>query len=255
MTQRSTHTPVMSENSAGRFWLKRLGFGFFLGAAIATLEFAYYFPLVTHTIGIESFLSSIVLWCGESVLFALFVSGAEYSVKPRELRAWQLALAVAVGVLLAVLAWHAFSHFILRDQFGVRLFRDYLDQPVVWAGGVLYHTWMLFFFGGLATAAYASQRRYTSMLAALRAAQLARATSQRRLADAKLASLQARIEPDVLFQTLTKLEQFYETDPGSADRLLDELIAFLRGALADMRASSVPSPPVLAPHVVSHSSN
>jgi hypothetical protein len=251
--------PVMvdgqSEKIGARFWLQRLGFGFFLGAAIATLEFAYYFPLVTHTIGVDSFLSSIVLWCGESMLFALVVSGAEYSVRPRELRAWQLALAVVVGVLFAVLAWQAFSRLILRDQFGVRLFPDYLGQPVNWMGGVLYHTWMLLFFGGLATAAYASQRRYARMLAALRAAQLARAMSQRWLADAKLASLQSRIEPDFLFQTLTKLEGFYETDPASADRLLDELIAFLRGALADMRASNVPSPPILAPHVVSHSSN
>jgi signal transduction histidine kinase len=41
-----------------------------------------------------------------------------------------------------------------------------------------------------------------------------------------------------LLQTLARLEQAYETDPHAADRLLDELIAFLRDALADMRAST-----------------
>jgi sensor histidine kinase YesM len=154
-----------------------------------------------------------------------------------------------------VLAWQAFAHFLLRDQFGMRLFPDYLGQ-VNWMGVILYHTWMLFFFGGLATVAAASQRRYARMLAALRAAELARATSQRGLADAKLASLQARIPPNFLFQTLTKLERLYAADPASADRLLDELIDFLHRALADMRASTVPSPPpVRAPHVVFHSSN
>lgn len=250
MTQRSTH-----EDSGARFWLKRLGLGFLLGAAIATLDFAYYFPLVTQTIGLDSFLSSIALWCGEGMLFALAVSGAEYSVRPRELRAWQLAISVVLGALFAVLAWQAFSHFVLRGQLGVRLFSEYLGQPVNWMGGVLYHVWMLLFFGGLATGAYASQRRYARMLAALRAAQLARATSQRHLADAKLASLQARIEPDFLFQTLGKLERLYETDLASADRSLNELIAFLRRALADMRASIVPSSPILAPDNVFRSPN
>jgi len=44
---------------------------------------------------------------------------------------------------------------------------------------------------------------------ALRAAELGRATSQQRLAKAGLASLQARVESDVLLllQTLTDLEQ------------------------------------------------
>lgn len=244
-----------NEKIGARFWLKRLGLGFLFGAAIFTLECAYYFPLVAHTLGVESFLSSIVLWCGEGVLLALVVSGAEYSLRPRELRAWQLALAVVLGVLFAVPAWEAFSQFVLRDQFGVPLFRDYWGHPVIWIRGVFYRTWMLLFFSGLATAAYASQRRYARMLAAVRAAQLARATSQRHLADAKLVSLRARIEPDFLFDTLTKLERLYEADPASADRVLDELIAFLRRALADMRASSMPSVPILAPLAVSHSSN
>lgn len=222
-----------------RFWVKRLGMGLFLGAAIASLDFAYYLPLSTHSIGVASFLSSLVVWCGESLLFVLVVTGAEYWASPRELRAWELALVIMTGALFAVLAWQSFSHFLLRDQLGVRLFRDYLGTPVVWIGGVLYHTWLMLFFGGLGWAAYVSQRRYARMLATLRTAELSRATSQRRLADAKLASLQARIDPDFLVQTLAKLERFYEADPASADQLLDELIAFLRGALADIRSPSL----------------
>ena len=75
------------------------------------------------------------------------------------------------------------------------------------------------------------------MLAALRAAELDRETSQRRLAEARLAALQARIDPEFLFRTLTKLEHSYEDRPSGADRLLEELIVFLRGALADIQAS------------------
>jgi hypothetical protein len=222
-----------------RFWIGRAGYGFLLGAAIATLEFAYYFPLMSapNAIGLQSFVSLWLVWCGEGVLLALTVGLAERSVSPRELRPWQLALAVAVGVIAGVLIWQVFTQLVLRDQLGIRLFVDHVGQPAVWMGVVLYHGWLMFFFGGLAAAVYASQRRHARMLLALRAAELGRATSQQRLAEARLASLQARVEPDFLLHTLTRLEQSYAADPDAADRLLDELIAFLRGALADIRAS------------------
>jgi hypothetical protein len=223
-----------------RFWIGRAGYGFLLGAAIATLEFAYYFPLMSapNPIGLHSLVALWLVWCGEGVLLALTVGLAERSVSPRELRPWQLALAVAVGVIAGVLIWQVFTQLVLRDQLGIRLFVDHVGQPAVWMGVVLYHGWLMFFFGGLAAAVYASQRRRARMLLALRAAELGRATSQQRLAEARLASLQARVEPDFLLQTLTRLEQSYAADPDAADRLLDELIAFLRGALADIRASA-----------------
>jgi hypothetical protein len=191
-----------------------------------------------NPIGLHSLVSLWLVWCGEGVLLALTVGLAERSVSPRELRPWQLALAVAVGVIAGVLIWQVFTQLVLRDQLGIRLFVDHVGQPAVWMGVVLYHGWLMFFFGGLAAAVYASQRRHARMLLALRAAELGRATSQQRLAEARLASLQARVEPDFLLQTLTRLEQSYAADPDAADRLLDELIAFLRGALADIRASA-----------------
>jgi sensor histidine kinase YesM len=92
-------------------------------------------------------------------------------------------------------------------------------------------------FGGLAAAVYSSRQRHARMLAVLRAAELSRETSQRGLAEARLAALQTRIDPEFLFQTLAKLEHLYEADPAGADRLLEGLIVFLRGALADIQAS------------------
>jgi hypothetical protein len=223
--------------AATGFWMTRAGYGLLLGGAIATLEFAHYFPLVSerNDIGLNSFISLLLVWCGESILFALAVGYAEQCASPRELRAWQLALTVAVGAFASALIWHAFTQFVLRDQFGVRLFLDHLGHPVIWLVMILYHSWLMLFFGGLAAAVHASQRRRARMLAALREAELGRATSQQRLAEAKLASLQSHVEPGYLLQTLTRLEQSYERDPDAADRLLDELIAFLRNALADIR--------------------
>jgi len=221
-----------------RFWMTRAGYGLLLGAVVATLEFAYYFPLVSERdgIGLGSLVSLLVVWCGEFGLLALAVGIAEYRVRPRELGGWQLALAVALGALAGALIWHATTHHVLRDLLGVPLFVDQVGQPVVWLGKILYHWWLLAFFGGLAAAVCASQRRRTRMVAALRAAELHRARSQQQLAEVTLDALQARIDPEYLCQTLTKLDRLYEADPPAADQLLDELIVFLRAALADIRA-------------------
>jgi len=222
-----------------RFWLSRAGYGVLLGVSIAVLEFAYYYPLVSapDKLGVVSLVSSFLTWCGEGALLALTVALFERWEAPRPLGLRYLALAVTIGSVAGVLAWQAFTQFVLRERFGIWLFRDHVGQPVNWAGGVLYHVWLMLLFGGLAAAAYASRQRHARMLAVLRAAEISRETSQRGLAEARLAALQARIDPEFLFRTLTKLEQLYEADPPRADRLLEELIVFLRGALADIQAS------------------
>jgi len=243
MSSRSTASAgSMARNPWGaRFWVTRAAHGFIAGAAIAAFDFLYYFQLVSapNEFGFALFASSLVVWCGECILFALALGLAERLASPGELRAWQLALALAGGVSASVIAWHAFCVFVLRDQLGMRLFRDHVGQPENLLGGALYHVWVLLFFGGLIAAVGAAQRRRTRMLAALRSAELERATSQQRLAQTRLAALEARVDPDQLYHTLTRLERLYEDDPPAADRLLDELITFLRNALAEAR---IPQP-------------
>lgn len=232
-----------------RFWAARAVYGLVLGTVVAVLEFAHYFPLVTEGggIGLSALASLLLEWCGEFAILSLVVGCAEYRASPREVRAPQLLLAVVVGALAGALIWHAFMDFLLRDQLGLGLFIDHVGQPVGSAGRVLYHAWLMLFFGGLAVAVEASQRRRVRMLAALRAAELGRAASQQRLAEVTLGSLRARIDPEFVFQTLSRLEALYEGDPAGADRLLEELIAFLRSALADIQASSADAAPEQPP--------
>jgi hypothetical protein len=176
-------------------------------------------------------------WGGECLLLGLAVGVAEYGVYPRELRGWELALTVTLGAFAGALVWNVFADLVLRDQLGLKLFVDHAGQPVAWIGRVFYHGWLILFFGGLAAAVYASSCRRRRMYAALRSAELAQAESQRRLAEIRLGTLREKIDPDFLFHTLTTLERLYETDPAAADRLLDELIVHLRGAVAGVRAS------------------
>jgi len=231
--------PATNLATATRFWMNRAGWGFLMGFAIAILDFAHYFPLAfdPEELGFISFLSLLLEWGVEGALLALTVGLAERWVSPRELRAWQLMLAVVIGAVVSVLVWQTFELFVLRDELGIRLFRDYLGVPVIWIRGVFYQVWLLLFFGGLGAAVFAYRQRRARMVSALHTAQLDRATSQQRLAEARLASLQACVDPNVLLQKLSGLEQSYEVDPDAADRLLDELIVFLRRALAEIRAS------------------
>lgn len=235
----SERAPDPGRRSPPRFWSRHAAGGLALGAAIALLEFAYYYPLVSApgSLGLALFGSMLLTWGGEGVLLALTVGFFELRQAPRPLGALQLSLAVAVGSIAGVLAWQAFVQWVLRERFGMWVLRDYIGQPVDVVGIVLYNVWLMLVFGGLAAALWLSRQRHARMLAALRAAELDRESSQRGLAEARLAALQTRVDPEFLLQTLAKLEQLYEGDPAGADRLLEELIVFLRTALADVRAT------------------
>ncbi len=67
-----------------------------------------------------------------------------------------------------------------------------------------------------------------------------RAEMDRALTDAKLAKLQAQIEPHFLYNTLANAQLLTRSDPKRADEMLGNLIVYLRNALpqsADMGAS------------------
>lgn len=57
----------------------------------------------------------------------------------------------------------------------------------------------------------------------------------RQVAEAKLQTLQAQVEPHFLFNTLAAVEHLTQTDPARATAMMRHLIAFLRGSLPNMR--------------------
>src|SRR5258706_14292806 len=52
--------------------------------------------------------------------------------------------------------------------------------------------------------------------------------------------MQARVEPQFLFNTLAQVRELYEHDVGVAGRMLDDLTAYLRAALPHLRHSTSP---------------
>lgn len=74
--------------------------------------------------------------------------------------------------------------------------------------------------------------------ARLATAQRAQREVRRRTVQARLQAVQARIDPQLLFEMLEAVRLAYVTDAQRAERLLDELIAFLRASLPRLRTSS-----------------
>lgn len=80
------------------------------------------------------------------------------------------------------------------------------------------------------------------------AAKNAQREARRRLSQSNLQAVQARIDPQLLFDMLDAVRRAYEGEPQRAEQLLDELVAFLRAALPRLQhaSSSVPREAELA---------
>lgn len=60
----------------------------------------------------------------------------------------------------------------------------------------------------------------------------------RKLLQAQLQAMQAQVEPTFLLNTLKQVEELYEKDSKQADKLLDDLITYLRSAIPRMRSNT-----------------
>ena len=96
--------------------------------------------------------------------------------------------------------------------------------------------WLL--FGGAAVVFYGERRLAQIALQRLRSAELDRIARSREVVESKLQAMQARVEPTFLFNTLAHVARLYRRDVPLADRMLDELVAFLRAAMPHMRYTS-----------------
>ena len=96
--------------------------------------------------------------------------------------------------------------------------------------------WLL--IGGSAVFLYGDRRAARQTEARLRSAELDRTRSSRLAFESRLQAMQARIEPQFLFNTLAQVERLHEDDPAQAGNMLDALISYLRAAMPMMRDTS-----------------
>lgn len=87
--------------------------------------------------------------------------------------------------------------------------------------------------GGLGLHAYATREQLAQEAAA-------RSEAQRLAVEAQLRLLRAQLEPHMLFNTLANLRSLLREDVDRAELMIDQLIVYLRGALASSQTESVP---------------
>jgi chemotaxis protein histidine kinase CheA len=92
--------------------------------------------------------------------------------------------------------------------------------------------------------------RLQAEVKAARATETAEAESLRRqVVEARMAAMQAQVEPHFLFNTLASIDHLIETDPARASTLQKHLIALLRASMPTMREASDGGPRELAREV------
>ena len=101
-------------------------------------------------------------------------------------------------------------------------------------------SWMLFTLvaAGGATIFFAIRDRITRAETAAAIEKANAEATARQALQAQLQLLQAQIEPHMLFNTLANLQGMIAIDPDAAQRMLDQLIQYLRATLSSSRASS-----------------
>lgn len=96
--------------------------------------------------------------------------------------------------------------------------------------------WLI--LGGAITFIYVDYHRARAARERLHAAELERSRAARRTLESRLQAMQARVEPQFLFNTLQQVHDLYRDDAARGERMLTELIAYLRAAMPRMRDTS-----------------
>ena len=115
----------------------------------------------------------------------------------------------------------------------------YITWSLVFVFGLLLHAqepafWFIMLSFGVKV--LAGGKRRAELMAEKATAQADVATLERRLLEARMATLQAQVEPHFLFNTLALIGQLIETDPPQAAKIHMHLIEYLRSTLPQMRA-------------------
>jgi sensor histidine kinase YesM len=95
-------------------------------------------------------------------------------------------------------------------------------------------------FGGGMTVYEVTRARLQATVSELRAREVERERAEKLLAEARLASLESRLHPHFLFNTLNAISALIPEDPAGAEKLVEQLAALLRFSLDVGASHTVP---------------
>ncbi len=138
---------------------------------------------------------------------------------------WTILMAVlvalsAIGSAMALLMLLAIGYLHSREEF-VRYLAGTLKVSAI----------ITLVFGIFGTLIELLQRRLDDATVALRTKERDEADARRLAAEAQLASIESRVQPHFLFNTLNSIAALVHDDPAGAERMTGQLAALLRSAL------------------------
>jgi sensor histidine kinase YesM len=150
------------------------------------------------------------------------------------------AAAVGIAAVLGVLIGLAHSHFVWDALRNPPAALQKKAAAVSWLQLTLtvYVTFEYLLIGSLATYLYVDRRAARRMAVRVHEAARRRTDQARRMLESQLQAMQARVEPKFLFGTLAQVRDLYDADAEVAERMLEELITYLRAAMPKMRDSA-----------------
>ncbi len=113
-----------------------------------------------------------------------------------------------------------------------------LGAPAPSWANLCYVLWMALFHGGIFIVACVMLQRAERNQRLLGSAQIARRRTEALLDEAELDALRGRVDPAFLLRAMAAVQACYARDVAAADRLLDQLVAFLRSAMPIVRTGS-----------------
>ena len=172
-------------------------------------------------------LNGIVAWQVYGLFVMLAVLLVENESSAGGATVWRYAMAVTCGVGVGILLYW----FVSQRLIGISTIQRGPEGFEPLASFAFRHGPNALTVCGLATAVYVCRSRASRRLESLRGMQRERVQVERDIAEARLAALQARIEPTDVLAKLESIEQLYDQDPPAADRLLGQFVTALRAAV------------------------
>jgi hypothetical protein len=203
-------------------------------AIMAALDVWLVFELasVEPTQPVESYVSGAVI----NLFMAFFIMFATLTADELVVRGAKRFAAYAWAVVLgsataALMQWQVHGWLHLRTRLDVVSPETAMLQPPL-----IFFEYLI--WGSIIVFIYVSHRTALLATARMNAAQVRRADAQRRTLESRLQALQARVEPQFLFNTLAQVRALYESDPAKGAQMLGDLIVYLRAALPHLRDST-----------------
>jgi Histidine kinase len=191
-----------------------------------TFETGFNTPLETHLS--RATLNLLMACC---IMFTTLVADEAVDRGAKRLHAY--GLAVVIGSAIAALAQWQFYHWL---EWHTHLDRPWNSQVQIAIVANVFLEYLL--WGALIVLVYVNRRTALLASARMNVAQVERARAQSRVVTSRLQALQARVDPQFLFDSLVQVRQLYDTDPAKGGQMLDDLIVFLRAALPQAQDTS-----------------